>query len=272
MSQNLEELFAAICRSPDDDAPRVAYADFIGPYDADQEKFIRLQLARFADERARRAPRGESSVERDLFRKHGEAWARYMRMFLVPESGTAPLGCVFERGFMSLARIAIENVVGLGPKLFQLAPLQHLDITRGQADGDPARVLAVAGLGQLDSISFAGLQLGDKGAAALAECEALRRATWLDLSSNKIKKEGVIALARSPIMANKVFLYLDDNPCNPGEQPSQDWDGTIAGLDGNASMIEDVVGHHVPWLHYPYKARSEEPDRFHARWFAPASP
>jgi uncharacterized protein (TIGR02996 family) len=271
---SLETLHAAVCAAPDDDAPRVAYADFLAPYDPPRAELVRIQLARAADERAHKRTLTSPGVrEAQLLREHGAEWARYMRMFLVPPANDPDnLACEFERGFIAYARIAIENVVGLGAKLYQYAPIQHLDVTPGQSpgDGDPARVLGAPGLERLDSISLAGLGLDDDAAVAVAECAALARATWIDLRDNRIGKRGVLALARSPRFANKVRVLLKGNPCDPIEMPYFDYDGSVAdlGYGTDPAELEAELGHPVPWFHYGWANRSAEPDRFHARWFA----
>lgn len=48
MAVNRRELHAAICADPDDIQLRVAYADFIQPYDTDRSEFVRIQLAQNA--------------------------------------------------------------------------------------------------------------------------------------------------------------------------------------------------------------------------------
>jgi uncharacterized protein (TIGR02996 family) len=276
MTQTTDDLFRTICERPEDDAPRLAFADLIEPQNSVQAQFIRAQVKRFADEKQRKAPTAtDSAIERSIIKQHGASWCDYMRLYLVPESGTAPLGCGWERGFIAYVRMAIENVVGLGARLYELAPIQHLDITPSEDPedhGDPVRLFKLPGLSNLRSASFAKLKLGDRGASALADCEALENVSWLDLSSNQIGRDGVLALARSPMMRNKVRVFLDDNPSNPVARPTRDWDGSIIDVSGNGAWVEQEVGHAVPWLRYPWKSDAEEPDRFHARWFAPASP
>ncbi len=268
---NRRELHAAVCATPDQDAPRVAFAEFVAPYDPAYAELIKLQLARATHERARGAAfSAHAPREAELLRQHGEAWTRYMRSFLVPDpADPTDLGCGFERGFIGYARVAIENVVGLGAQLWQFAPIQHLDVAAGAADGPPARVLRVGELARLDSLSLAGLGLDDDDAIAIADCAALTRASWLDLSNNRIGRRGVEALARSPIMANKIRIELAGNPCDPVQRPALDFDGSVADVysPGFPREIEAAVGKPVPWFYYRWGHVQEAPDRFHAKWF-----
>lgn len=265
---NMDELHAAVCTSPDDDAPRHAYAAFMATYRPERAELVRLQLARHESDRvARKTFSVLGAREQQLLREHGEEWARYLRLFLVPPPVRGDLGCRFERGFIAHARVAIENVMGLGARLYEMAPIQHLDVTPGE--GAPGRVLRAPGLDRLDSISLADLGLDNDDALALAECSALARASWVDLRNNKIGRVGVEAIARSPIFANKVRIELEGNPCNPVETAYFDPDGSVAdrGAEVKPSSIEDAVGNRVPWLHYTWRHRDDEPDRYYARWF-----
>lgn len=263
---NPQDLLEAICLAPDDDAPRGRFAKMIEPSDPPYAELIRLQLARSHRERAngsvRSTPEGR---EASLIREHGARWSRYLASFLVPQPALpGDLGCTFERGFIAHARVSIENVVGMGARLFMLAPIQHLDVTPG--DGDPRRVFAAAGLERLHSISLRGLALGNAGAQALAECAALSQTTWMDLSLNQLELAGVLALASSAMMQNKVCVELDPNPCDPVERPYFD-SGILVDVAAPfpPGRVEEQVGRAVPWLHYTWGS-GQEPDRFHTRY------
>ena len=106
------------------------------------------------------------------------------------------------------------------------APIQHADLYGGT---EPVRGLFPSRLlERLDSLSLWNTGLTDDDAIALANCEALRRATWIDLSKNRIGERGVEALAASPIFENKVVVNLSGNPYNPGRRASWDYDGSLA--------------------------------------------
>lgn len=242
----------------------------IEPSDPPYAELIRLQLARAKDERANGVVRSVvEGREAGLLAEHGARWSRYMAKFLVPRAELdGDLGCTFERGFIAHARVAIENVVGMGARLYMFAPIQHLDVTPGE--GDVRRVFEVPGLDRLDSVSLRGLKLGNSGAQALAECRALSRATWMDLSNNELEHGGVVALASSPMMQNKVVVEFDPNPCDPVERPEYDYDGTLVDVSARfpPESIEKTVGHPVRWLHWTWESRAKKPDRFHTRYVA----
>ncbi|HEY4242430.1 MAG TPA: TIGR02996 domain-containing protein [Kofleriaceae bacterium] len=257
-----DELLQAVNARPDDDAARLAYADAVAKSEPDYAEFVKLQLARAADEKAAKAARGRpSSREQMLQKQHMYDWTKYMQRY-VRDKGSDD-GIDFWRGFVSWVRMEPENFVALGDRLFKMAPIQHADLCDGE---EPVRGLfAAPGLARLDSLSLARTGLTDDDAFALAECEALRRCAWLDLSHNKLSTKGVTALARSPILATKVVVLLKGNPCDPVELPVLDYDGSVADMPASAAtkLVEDAVGARVAWIHPPIPV----PDRFHAMNF-----
>jgi uncharacterized protein (TIGR02996 family) len=260
-----QELLAQVSAHPDDDAPRLAYADQVEKYEPLYAEFVRLQVARGADERARKALRGEPSArEAELLRGHGYQWARYIEKYVrASPSDRRDEGWAFDRGFVAFARMEPENFVALGERLFAMAPIQHADLYGGQGPVRP--LFAAPGFARLDSLSLRGARLDDDDAIALAQCEGLRRCTWLDLSDNKIGERGLRALVDSPIMANKVEIVMRGNPWDPVDRASLDWDGSIADVIRSTAgdMMEEKLGRKVVWFH---TAMSALPDRFHAKY------
>lgn len=269
MSDTPQDLLEAICLAPDDDALRERYANLVEGADPAHAELIRLQLARFTRERAEGIVSGGSEGrEAGLIEEHGARWSRYIAAFV--EEGALPGSkqLTFVRGFIGHAALSLANVVGLGDRLYALAPIQHLDVRT--SDGDIERLFAVPGLERLDSLSLYRVGMGDDGARALAGCTALTRTSWLDLANNRITVEGAHALAASPMMQNKVVVSFDANPCDPVERPYFDYDGTLVDVAAQypPRELERVVGHRVRWLHYEEREGWKRPDRFHTRYVA----
>ena len=255
------DLLAAVCDAPDDDAPRLRYAAAIT--EGEQSEFIRLQVSRTADERRARMLRGAPTArESELLRRHGPTWAHYLDRYVRedPRDPSHP-GWGFERGFVAFARLEPENFVALGDRLFELAPIQHVDLI---APEEPVRSLfAAPQLARLESLSMVELGLDDDDAEAMADCAALRRCVWIDLRGNRIGYRGVRALAASPYFRDKARVILTNNPADPGRQPVHDWGPVADFRDSPVALdIEHDLGMRVPWFH----ARISEPaDRYHAR-------
>ncbi|MBA3393580.1 MAG: hypothetical protein H0T89_13105 [Deltaproteobacteria bacterium] len=107
----LDDLLAACVAAPDDDAPRLVWADAIGG-ERGELVVIQCDLARgglTATEAATRRQR-----QRELLATHGAAW-----------SGLATLAkhCVFRRGFVETAQLAVETFLARADEIVDVAPL-----------------------------------------------------------------------------------------------------------------------------------------------------
>jgi uncharacterized protein (TIGR02996 family) len=222
-------LLQDILEHPDDDAPRLVYADWLEEHgDPDRAEFIRVQIeaARLRQEKAHRPALQERWWK--LLGKHKDEWLRE-----VP----APLrkGAVFDRGFVdTLNCTALEFLRG-AERLFRRAPvrsarlahagrrladlaacpylarLRRLNFSRAgrRLDGAEASLFfASPHLGRLAELDLSGNAVGPQGAAALAACPRLAGLAQLDLSHNGIGDEGAAALAASPHLGNLEYLTL----------------------------------------------------------------
>jgi uncharacterized protein (TIGR02996 family) len=116
----------AILQNPDDDTPRLVYADWLEERDDPRGEFIRVQcrLARMgADDTFR--PELEAR-ERELLARHGEEWVGSLRPWLT--------GWTFWRGFLDLVRVSIAAYLEHADTLSGLAPacLVELDLAQGE--------------------------------------------------------------------------------------------------------------------------------------------
>lgn len=266
----VDQLFAQIVRDPDDDAPRLAYADAIQPTEPARADFIRMQIARFHDERARGVTTEEPSrAELLLLRQHGATWAQAIAPFARAGGGRPDRppfpGYGFERGFVAHLRTDPDVFVARGDELLALAPIQHLDLTTA---GAILPALTSPRLGQMRTLRLSQLGLTDADAVALAERGHLARCEWLDLTANRIGPGGVKALLASPaIRAIKVVL-LRGNPSDPAVMVSHDMgDVIVDGLPPSGKMAEQAYGR-IDWLHLVMR---DLPDRFHATAARPVS-
>jgi uncharacterized protein (TIGR02996 family) len=265
-----DALLAAVTADPASDAPRLAYADALAATAPARAELVRLQVARHAAERASGALRAKPAKrERALLAAHGADWARYVEPYAVPTDNPAPdPGWTFERGFVGRLRVAPATLVGLGARLFALAPLAHLDLAVDARDGDDAGALRAALtsplLGRLRTFAAASCGLTDDDAAALAANPAIAGLAWLDLRDNRIGDRGVRALAASAAVRAIPIVLLGGNPCDPGQQVSLDFDGSIADswIPPAGEALEAAHGP-IPWIHLP--PAGDLPDREHAQ-------
>jgi uncharacterized protein (TIGR02996 family) len=107
----------AILTHPDDDAPRLIYADWLDERNDPRGEFIRVQcaLARLDDEDPRRWPLEQR--EQELLREHQPKW--------LPK-GIEIVPCVFRRGFVEEISLFTQEFLSVAERLFKQTPLQHL--------------------------------------------------------------------------------------------------------------------------------------------------
>ncbi len=208
---------AAIADRPDDDLPRLVYADWLDENgDEVRAEFIRTQieLANLTPTDPRRA--GLAARERDLLRYHKHEWQ------LAEVSGRSQ---VFRRGFVELVNVSADWLVAHPRALATPNTLRAVRVFNASAF--LARLAEVPGLARLDSLDltnthFAGsddvrtffttarldrlreLALrnsnfweGDE-LNALADTPVASRLRALDLSGNRVGDAGVRALATRP--------------------------------------------------------------------------
>lgn len=263
-----EELYREIVRNPDDDAPRLAYADAVAARAPERAEFIRLQLARFRDEEARGVQVGQPGErEATLRARYRAEWGHFIAPYARGHRADAPFqGYAFERGFVALLRTDPELIGDMGDQLLELAPIQHLELTR---EGPLLPALTAPCLGRMRTLSLNQLGLGDDDAIALAERGHLDRCEWLDLSGNQIRLRGARALLASPVIRRIPVVLLRGNAGDPAVLVSQDSGGGVL-VEGLPAIGEDAEAQYgrIPWLHL---SPIGLPDRFHARTARPVS-
>jgi uncharacterized protein (TIGR02996 family) len=241
-----QALLANILAAPEDDGPRLVYADWLeefGDTDSDRARaeFIRLQCAaerleEWSLERLDLEERAE-----DLLQEHGESWQQE-----VP--GWVARGGHYRRGFIERAHALYDQFLLSAEELFVAAPVREVQLNPIR---DGGRALAecphLARLRRLTMVfeeslvdlpvflaspylaELTGLILdhvwmtwsspprppsemfGDVGATLLADCPRLSRLAALGVRGNNVGPEGLAALIASPHLARIEELDLIDN-------------------------------------------------------------
>jgi uncharacterized protein (TIGR02996 family) len=184
MSSDELALLWSVCGSPDDDTPRLVYADWLEEHARpERAEFIRCQCWRA---RPRGSPEERTGWLRRsiaLFRAHGQ-------QFLAddwPESNQQLLGPTFDRGFV--AELALHRCGLDDDQLRQLTATRPL-------------------LALVRTLGLCLNQIGDDGLRAIASCPRLGRLVTLDISGNPFTDAGVEALAASPHLVSLAELHV----------------------------------------------------------------
>ncbi len=167
-----EAFLEAIIESPDDDAHRLVFADWLEDHEQPaRAEFIRIQveLARLPEDASK--PEEFQAREKVLLAEHGERWAGPLRGLCTEWT--------FRRGFVEEVVLAAAMFLDQASALFRLAPVHH------------ARIVEV----------------GDR-LLDLARSPHLRHLDGLDLTLNEFGDEGAEALARSEFLSSLRVLVL----------------------------------------------------------------
>jgi uncharacterized protein (TIGR02996 family) len=224
-----------IIANPDDDTPRLIYADYLEERGDPLGEFIRVQieLARLPDEDRLLARRAELEArEQQLLREHREEWLEPWRDVVVYRE--------FRRGFVVAISVRLQTFLEHADFLFQVAPIQTVEFV---VNPEPlSRLAACPHLARLSGIRFWGGPIGDSGVEDLAGSPFLTRLSLLDLQSNCIGDAGVKVLATSRNLPQLTILKLGSNNIGPAGARSLALSSCITrltGLDLSENPITD---------------------------------
>jgi uncharacterized protein (TIGR02996 family) len=209
----------AVLEKPDDDAPRLIYADWLDENgDPERAEFIRLQCALAA----RQPVRGRDANPNFLamLRREDQLLERHAATWQAPFESGRNLSLTFRRGFVENVVADAHTFVQIAEELFRRSPVRHLRLTwkdfephyeRGRFLQTIAAVHQLAGLRSLD---LGGCSIGSDGIRALSVCEFLSGLQSIDLCNNGIGRAGMRALTEASWFQNLAFLDLSRNEIN----------------------------------------------------------
>lgn len=190
-----------ILARPDDDAPRLRYANWLEGCGNPLGEFIRLQCL------LARQPAGAPSLAHErrsqaLLADHRKTWSSVL-------AGRVEW-CSFRRGFIEEISLTEKQLIHHGPELFRLAPVFELHVT-----GDGRRLDALPQLPRLRHTLFMDVSsqpICDTGVEKLAESELLAQVHGLNLGNCHVGDVGIDALIEADDLGSLRELYLNDNP------------------------------------------------------------
>lgn len=213
-----EAFLADIREHPQDDAPRLIYADWLEDNgDPERGEFVRLQIAQ--------AHEAGFDTERDhlawsLLSRNWDRWVVPLAE-LVGDASTGPWLSpkpqpiamqAFRRGFVDHLRLTARRYVAVGEAVQRLVPLSRV-LLLGAA-GLGAELAACSALRHLHGLYFVDYfrsPLEPADLVALAESPHLGGLRVLGLMRNNVADVGVCALAGSPWLRHVAVLDLTDN-------------------------------------------------------------
>jgi uncharacterized protein (TIGR02996 family) len=205
----------AICDNPDDDTPRLVFADWLDEHGdsagRERAEFIRIQieLAKLPPEQLRtiRDERVLALRQREyaLFDAHRSDWqesfpACFRKRLRVSN---------YARGFLTSAHATARMFAEHGERLLGRAPVRAVGIKH--ASDCIELVAGLSWLRRIDELNLAGNRLGDAHVQILAASPNLAGLRTLSLYKNRIGDGGAEALAGSPHLTRLLRLHLENN-------------------------------------------------------------
>jgi uncharacterized protein (TIGR02996 family) len=206
MSSDREAFVQEIAAHPDDDAPRLIYADWLEERGDPQGQFIRVQceLARMPD-----SARWEELLPREteLLRLHRDEWLRPL--------GGALLRGVFHRGVLDQIEVQPQAFLEHHAEWFRLFPLTtlQLNLRAGPLKQlvDLALFANIPQLRQIRSLRLSGSALGDESCIRLLSAPNIGPLQELWLTANDLGPPALRWLANSPLARSLEVLILSGN-------------------------------------------------------------
>jgi uncharacterized protein (TIGR02996 family) len=207
MSDSRDALYRAICAEPDEDTPRLAFADLIEEEeDSLRADFIRAQIAL-----ARVPP--DDPVAIATRHKNPGAVDGHAMAHTLPKTLPAAYGWhafAFRRGFPWKVGVHNSAAFDAAGEVFEVAPIRALDVgPRGRPEVD-----IVAGwphLSRLQRLEFSTAHFGPREAECLGSSPHATALTELAFEFDGITADGLAALVRSPLFDQLTALDLRSN-------------------------------------------------------------
>jgi uncharacterized protein (TIGR02996 family) len=208
MSVTEQALLQAILADPDDDLPRLVYADYLEERGDPRAEFIRLQcqLAALQAYDAHRYSL-ESRIQA-LVAQHAPEWER-------PFLDLGAEQCEFRRGFVESVTISATAFLQYSSDLFALAPVRRVHLVEATDHLFP--LFQCAALASVSCLDLTENEIPDFGAQALAGSPFLRTLSSLVLCSTKLSDPGIRAILSSECLP--ALEMLDLSAC-----PLREWD------------------------------------------------
>ena len=218
----LETIFA----HPDDDTPRLVFADWLEEQGNPRGTFIRLQCERAKMTQYDPGWKEQLAKEAALFRQFEAEWSKQVLRYVD--------GVQYCRGFIEHVRVSATKLLKNGDRLFRAAPVCSIRLENADQLAEIAERPWLAHVKELDlSVNFLGTRslsaligsshlklntlrlnecrLGTRGIQVLADSANLGSLRSLHLAGNAVDSEAAQLLARSPYLVQLRELNLDNN-------------------------------------------------------------
>lgn len=200
-------LYAAILAHPDDDTPRLIYADWLDEF-GDADDRARAEFIRKWCEAARRDPFDSPFRRKSVWLNddRAKAWAGWPDGLVVASR--------FARGFVEEVTMYSKRFVADGGKLFVAQPVRavkFVDMTGTRGVAPPEELFACPHLARLHTVEFAGRPVNDQFAAHLARSPHLAGIRCLRIRNCALTPTGLRAVLEAGSLPNLAELGVGES-------------------------------------------------------------
>jgi uncharacterized protein (TIGR02996 family) len=195
-----------VCADPDDDAPRLIFADWLDERGDPRGEFIRVQVA------LARLPAVDSRRD-TLVDREAALLGRFHAPWSDPLKGIAGW-TEFRRGFVETVNIDGRTFLRRADDLFRLAPVRHIRFL--DVGSTLERVTECPQLARLTALTVFAQHIDDRLARCLVESPHLGGLRALNIGRNRVGDRGVERLAWTPRFRELTVLDLSDNAVGDG--------------------------------------------------------
>lgn len=204
MQTDAEPFLQRIRAFPDDDVPRLIFADWLeeqGGADAARAAFIRVQVALAGLQEDDPGRPALVNTEQFLLDAHRDEWE-------TPFRGLAT-GLVFRRGFVEEVKVAARQYLRHANELFSAGPIRHIHLL--DLGGSTQTIAQSTYLSRLSTLTIFAQHAGEPLVQALSRSPHLAGLRALHLGRNRLKDDAIEHLASSSAFASLEELDLAEN-------------------------------------------------------------
>ena len=208
---NESSFVTKIVDDPQNDVPRLIFADWLSDQGDPRGEFIRAQclLARMDDRDPRRLDL--EWIERKWLAEFGPASDRALR------ESTGIVSGEYRRGMLTKLVISADAFVENHQQILDAAPARDIRFVGVKQDWD--RLLDCEALSQLSGIDFLNTNLGMSRLEQLLARTDLSQLRSLRLGGAAKSRRAIRLIARSPNLSGLQELVLDGTPTDPDSMP-----------------------------------------------------
>lgn len=214
MQTEAEAFLQRIRAYPDDDTPRLIFADWLeeqGGADpalgAARARLIRVQIA-LAHLTGEEAGRDSEAAVTRLAAEERELLAAYRTTWAAGFRGLAS-GLEFRRGFVEEVKVAARQFIRHAHEVFAAGPVRHVHLL--DVGGSLPAVLQSPYLSRLRALTVFAQHAGEPLARSVSRCPHLSGLRSLHLGRNRLADDAAEPLASSPVLGNLEHLDLSEN-------------------------------------------------------------